>query len=374
MPVADKEALMKRYPGFAIICILLLTSCTPSRIIQQIEVNSSQIKKFNYDAFERGGSVRLKDSSTYAGHQFRLTDSSLTWIDSSTQKKLSVSPSEVFSVDLIKKANPRDAAGGAVKGILVGGAVGALFGRVTTPYKPETVDREESNVLEVIAATITMGIVGAVVGGFIGASSNHHDTRITKIFKTQGQSGNYAIRPVEVLKRTDDSSLASVNASATTNIISKQAGLPDKHAPIITQSATMANKTVFGGLSWSLSNTIIPVYVGAKSLRDKSYRAVPIGYGLVIGPSIGHFYASDKKRGLIGIAARAAGFAMYVIGKGHSEGMKTAGIVLISAGIGYSLYTVPSSVREYNARQNWSVAPLIDPKQKSLSLALQIQM
>lgn len=369
---------MKFHPGYLILSILVLTSCTPSHIVQQMEMNSVQIKKFNYDAFDRGGRIRLKDSSAYVGHQFHLTDSNLTWTDSTTSNEFSVPSSDVFSVDIIKKADSRDAAGGAVKGILLGGAIGMVAGRLMTPYKPETGDREESNSLEVLASMITIGVVGSVIGGFIGVGSGHHDTRITKFFTGNAPAEMNSDRSIGVWKMVNttpraDSSIMKSKVKLTTDSITKKMDLTGISRSKKVLSPAAGSKTAFAGLSWSVANTILPVYVGTKSLGDKSYRIVPMGYGLIVGPSIGHFYSSDKKRGWIGIGIRAAGFALYAIGKGKSDGMKTAGIILMSAGIGYSLYTVPSSVREYNARQSWSIAPVVDPNRKSAALAVHFQ-
>ena len=142
-------------------------------------------------------------------------------------------------------------------------------------------------------------------------------------------------------------------------------------------------------LTMSLVATAAPVVLGGVFLsgsNDEAGLALAFG-GLIAGPSTGHFYAGQTKRGLIGIGIRAAIVAggTYLIysatgdqhpdSRGFSEG---AGIIAVSAvtlihGM-YDIFTAPSSVRKYNEslleENSLILVPEVDPFNESYGLSI----
>ena len=101
---------------------------------------------------------------------------------------------------------------------------------------------------------------------------------------------------------------------------------------------------------------------------------------MLIAPSIGNFYARDTRRTLIGLGMRLGGAGVMGLGSlmtpknQDPNPLFYVGMITIGAGVIYSLYTTPSSVSEYNARQSWSVVPFVNPGSKLAGLTLQFQM
>lgn len=148
-------------------------------------------------------------------------------------------------------------------------------------------------------------------------------------------------------------------------------------------------------IMWSAGATLVPC-LGAYLLRGTlpNYLAV-VELGLIVGPSAGHFYAGQWRRGLstsglrLGIAAIGLGTA-YVIASVSNDGdysldpddfgrfvpvfalaIITEAIVIIH-GI-YDITTVPNSVRKYNGSigvmNRLYFMPRIDTKNKSYRLS-----
>jgi hypothetical protein len=146
---------------------------------------------------------------------------------------------------------------------------------------------------------------------------------------------------------------------------------------------------------WSAGATLVPC-LGAYLLGGTipSYLAV-MQFGFVVGPSAGHFYAGQWRRGLstsglrLGIAALGLG-AAYVVASVSNDGdysldpedfgrivpaltlaILTEAIVIIH-GI-YDITTVPHSVRRYNGSigvmNRLNFVPCIDMKNKSYRLS-----
>lgn len=136
-----------------------------------------------------------------------------------------------------------------------------------------------------------------------------------------------------------------------------------------------ALKSVSKARNIAAINTLMPMGTGlaAVSLFDdpiiQRAGAITTIYGLMVGPATGHFYASDYKRGLIGIAGRAlGGFLMIeatrkIFGNNFGDALDTdksevslsdrdilTGELLIIGSIIYNFWQVQTSVQEYNSQ------------------------
>jgi hypothetical protein len=78
----------------------------------------------------------------------------------------------------------------------------------------------------------------------------------------------------------------------------------------ITTSSTLKSqrKHLDSALLWSLGATAVPIYAGIEA--DKNGEGFLAGLlimtGVIIGPSAGHFYAEQEKRGILTISLRAS--------------------------------------------------------------------
>jgi hypothetical protein len=136
-------------------------------------------------------------------------------------------------------------------------------------------------------------------------------------------------------------------------------------------------KSVSQARSIALTNTALSVGagIGAVALSDNSTietaGAILGVYGIVIGPSTGHFYAEDYPRGVIGMGARAIGAVLMVDATSEIFGRDFAdalgvddkdvsltdtkvliGEVLVLGSIVYNLISIKASVEEFNSGQN----------------------
>jgi len=113
---------------------------------------------------------------------------------------------------------------------------------------------------------------------------------------------------------------------------------------------------------WSLSGTVVPIYLGA-SQENEIGLFLFIG-GVFIGPSLGYFYGDIPKRGLRGFAVRggvmlgslmigsAMGLETCVFGNSerNDDGWAVVGLGALFV-VGHSIYdiiAVPFAVREHN--------------------------
>lgn len=139
----------------------------------------------------------------------------------------------------------------------------------------------------------------------------------------------------------------------------------------------------------SFGSTAIPLMI-TYIVKDRQGTWVGVPLGLVIGPSIGHFYAGQTGRVLKGILIRgvvapAIGFgSMYVfVFSSNCQEMECLGAVV--AGIGVAggiavisaiddILTAPASVRKYNESigktGNVYLVPKIDIKEEKYGLSL----
>ena len=110
------------------------------------------------------------------------------------------------------------------------------------------------------------------------------------------------------------------------------------------------------GRAWSLSilGTLVPFGAGV-AFNSDDVLSLLIPVGLLVGPSVGHFYLGDVKRGLIGVGIRGGGIGAAVllaiaIGPGDFDrGLAVAVIgsgVAILVGSIYSFVTLDDSARE----------------------------
>ncbi len=155
------------------------------------------------------------------------------------------------------------------------------------------------------------------------------------------------------------------------------------------RTSIVKEKSVAKGLLLSIGSTVIPTVVGGMSLHRESnitFSTMLLGYGGILGPSAGNFYAGDKKRGMIGAAIRLGAWLLIsavTTGGSWDENGSTAeekailGALIVSFGSAvWNIATVPASVRQYNFRQRekFSLQPLIDPADRSIGLNLAIRL
>ncbi len=144
------------------------------------------IKDFNRLAYHKIGKVLLLDSTAYAGTDFCITDSLITWTDVASNQRMSTLFSVVQSVEIIEKPGIRKKTGISVLGMLTGALAGWLI--VATIYnsthkeKEVDPDKETGPDLEGIEYMILGVVGGAVVGASIGSASAERDTKITVVF------------------------------------------------------------------------------------------------------------------------------------------------------------------------------------------------
>ncbi len=366
---------------------------TVHKTIDFTDQTSGNIKDFNFLAYQRSGTVLLLDSTNFAGRDFRISDSIMTWIDLSTQKKMSVPFSGIQSVDIIKKSDSRDAVRGGATGLVLAGIAACFVGVKMISSAQKESEEDEDNEGMVLGAAVMAGtIVGvaAMAGLATGASATDHDTRITVVFREPAGPKSKLRKDLKVSAITRDTvSVSKKGALADSasnrqkqNMISdkQQIDTNQKQAILLSKQNKLvpSEKTTFGALSWTISNMVLPLYLASKDLPSERLKNLPRGYAFLIAPSFGQIYAHDKKRAIIGLSIRLGGAGLMGLGRlltPKNENVSPiyyVGAIAVGTGIIYSLYTTPSSVREHNARRSWSVAPVVDPSGKSAFLNLQI--
>jgi hypothetical protein len=137
---------------------------------------------------------------------------------------------------------------------------------------------------------------------------------------------------------------------------------------------------------YSLGGTVVPTVVGAKA-GDAELGATLVFLGLGLGPSLGHLYAENTDRALVGIGIRVGGGALGALGAAAAlnsildeDSGGGAGSLLLIGGLtvlmsgGYDIYTAGDAAREYNAAHglNAQVAPTVGPRGEQVGLALQV--
>lgn len=124
----------------------------------------------------------------------------------------------------------------------------------------------------------------------------------------------------------------------------------------------------------------IPLGSGPVAHRKQTLWAVGMGTAMALGPSAGYLYGGVAKRGLTGMAIRAACAATAILTLGVANPApwgflgEAALLVLLGSTI-WDIVSVPSAVHEHNleiARRSLSVAPVIIPDKKGLGAGLQL--
>jgi len=128
-------------------------------------------------------------------------------------------------------------------------------------------------------------------------------------------------------------------------------------------------------MSLGVVNWIVPCVLSYKLEDQEKYKLANwvLSYGVIAGPSIGNYYAGDKKRFYIGTGIRAAvylGYLTYEENRAHEKEVAMAiGIVLNGVSL-WSIWSSRSSVREYKARINRvSLLPIVNPENNSIGFS-----
>jgi hypothetical protein len=138
----------------------------------------------------------------------------------------------------------------------------------------------------------------------------------------------------------------------------------------ISEGKTFKLKDPTTAVYWSMGSMILPsVPLAVTSVVSETHAffgATGVGLciaGVIVGPSVGHFYAGNYMRGFasIGLRAGIAGLGfLVVVGVISSYGIDDIGAAIIGAaliggaGIGilasgiYDIWTCPDAVRKYN--------------------------
>ncbi len=128
-------------------------------------------------------------------------------------------------------------------------------------------------------------------------------------------------------------------------------------------------------MSLGVVNWIVPCVLSYKLEDQEKYKLADwvVSYGVIVGPSIGNYYAGDKKRFYIGTGIRAAVYLSYLAYYENRDLEKNVALVIGSFLTGSSLWSIwssRSSVREYNARINTvSLIPVVNPGNKSIGFS-----
>ncbi|MBV8761496.1 MAG: hypothetical protein JO257_29635 [Deltaproteobacteria bacterium] len=138
--------------------------------------------------------------------------------------------------------------------------------------------------------------------------------------------------------------------------------------------------------------SIVPAAVGtfaffAAAAQEDPSPGVVLGAAVVVavGPSLGHFYTGSSGIGLLGIAARVGGFAMYRVGagectdsdavdecgprRGQNRALEYAGLAVLFGGTAAQLIDAPLSAQRYNEEhRSVMVAPMVGGGTTGLAL------
>jgi len=159
------------------------------------------------------------------------------------------------------------------------------------------------------------------------------------------------------------------------------------HPSLLAQERTPGLKSGRTALLWSLLGTAVPAAAASYDVyrTDSSDSHVPgivlVG-ALLLGPSLGHFYASHPRRALTGIGMRAlpaaAGVGAFFYFNGiddsagtHShpelgQGLFAVGLALAGASLAWDIIRAPHSARSHNdevlgRRQSPGITPEVGP-------------
>lgn len=137
------------------------------------------------------------------------------------------------------------------------------------------------------------------------------------------------------------------------------AAAPD---PLPAQNELPGLKSETTALGLSILGTVVPFGFTLLTASEETTSIVPglisLG-GLLVGPSLGHFYAGRPGRALVGIGIRTAALVGLAAGFGASWNGNSGGdeLMLASAAVGvgvmvWDILGVRGSVRRHNAKLN----------------------
>jgi hypothetical protein len=149
-------------------------------------------------------------------------------------------------------------------------------------------------------------------------------------------------------------------------------------------------------LLWSLGGTAVPIAAGVALVTSQQQGAggFLIVTGVVIGPSLGHYYAGRPGRGLatIGLRAVVPVVTVLVMGavcsrnggslfdQGCSQGSAGPGVALLGLGLEaasiiYDIASAPASARRYNrTHPRLTLAPSLRGHQLRLALTVHMSL
>ena len=178
----------------------------------------------------------------------------------------------------------------------------------------------------------------------------------------------------------------------------------------IASSSTVYDSTALDSLlinprtatSYSVFGTLFPAALGFGLISNSSgsngmgpLGGMSLGFGLLVGPSMGHFYADNNKKGVNGLLVRLLGTGITAIGisqfeiclgtcGGSSDGNNGGAALLMLAGTGLYVgntivqwVTADNSAMEYNdqVRSNYKIglAPYLDPTTNAKGLTMRVE-
>ena len=111
-------------------------------------------------------------------------------------------------------------------------------------------------------------------------------------------------------------------------------------------------------LYWSLFGTFVPALLSAPQVGDGQGPAIVFLGAVVIGPSLGHFYAARPGRAVGGITLRAAALTGVVAGVAmawnsestHGGPLAVAGLAIGATSLIVDIASAPGSARLHNQR------------------------
>ncbi|HNJ72219.1 MAG TPA: hypothetical protein PL129_06950, partial [bacterium] len=111
--------------------------------------------------------------------------------------------------------------------------------------------------------------------------------------------------------------LWTMPADSSRSVIIKR-GLNASYPQMNGKTSLHPKKNATEAFLWNAGHTVLPVVAGGYILNKldtyETAGSLAMGYGLLIGPSMGNFYAQDYGRGFLGIGIRTAGTALFYSG------------------------------------------------------------
>ncbi|KPJ59579.1 MAG: hypothetical protein AMJ46_10725 [Latescibacteria bacterium DG_63] len=174
----------------------------------------------------------------------------------------------------------------------------------------------------------------------------------------------------------------------------REAGGGDSIPPSRTHGEGNPTKDPEKALHSALVHTMVPIglggYLGATT-ESGPLGIIAIGYGMVVGPSAGNFYAEDYFRGTLGVGIRLVCWTIVADAIGRQMSHKTgtrrrnytsAPVTLAALGLAvgstaWNIATAPDSARKFNARHQrvgYVLMPILDPISETVGVVVCITM